>query len=255
MKFFSKRQQHPSSAGYMTLSAQKKFIHREIERGNMPQASFRVPQIVSLDASSNPDDPLYFWQLYSVLGTAPVRRIVEKFYKRVFEDTETWFRSAFSSIAPLDHHVRAQAAMWIDCFAGGSCYHGGQYRLEIHHEYNAQEVMTQEGAERWTSHMVSVLDEEDDALRACDPRARSAINSFLEYFMSKYADTFAFDSSNLSFGKERTPPISLRGRTEVDLQKMPVHLLKLGLLAEEVDISDSLEKQDLVAKALALEEQ
>jgi truncated hemoglobin YjbI len=221
MKFFLKRQQYPSSAGYMTLSAQKKFIRREIESGNMPQASFRVPQIVSLDASSNPDDPLYFWQLYSVLGTAPVLRIVKKFYERVFEDTEMGFRSVFSSLAPLDHHVRAQAAMWIDCFAGGRYYHGGQYRLEFHHEHNAQEIMTQEGAERWTSHMVRVLDEEDDALRACDPRARSAINSFLEYFMSKYAGQFAFDSSNLSFGKEHTPPISLRGRAGEDLQKFP----------------------------------
>jgi truncated hemoglobin YjbI len=254
MKFFTKThhaQQYPSAAGYMTASAQKKYINREIKRGNMPPASLRVPKIASLNASPNKDDPLYFWQLYSVLGKALVLGIVKKFYKRVFDDQEEWFRSAFARIAPFDHHVQTQSSMWIDCFGGGQYYHGGQYRLEFHHANNAAAIMTQGGAERWVMHMVSVLDEEDNVLRACDPRARSAINSFLEYFMSKYADQFDFDSSNLSFGKE-TPAISLRGRAEDDLRNTPTSALKLGLMAEEVDITDSLEKQDLVAKALAL---
>jgi len=37
----------------------------------------------SLTAETDVTKPLYFWQLYSVIGENPIIAIVEKFYKRV----------------------------------------------------------------------------------------------------------------------------------------------------------------------------
>jgi len=46
-------------------------------------------------ASMSTDDPLYFWQLYSLIGRDPlILEIVTSFYRRVFADTDNpWFAS------------------------------------------------------------------------------------------------------------------------------------------------------------------
>lgn len=45
----------------------------------------------------------------------------------------------------VDHHIETQTAFWIDSFGGGRAYHGGDYRLNFHHEHNAGQVMNAEG--------------------------------------------------------------------------------------------------------------
>jgi truncated hemoglobin YjbI len=200
---------YPSSAGHMTLIGQKMFITAEIKRGTMSENCFTDPTITTLDASPDTKDPLYFWQLFSVLGPDQIEQIMAKFYVRVFDDQEEgfWFRDVFAKSESQEYHVKAQTQMWTDCFGGGKNYLGGQRRLDYHHEQHGKDIMTKEGAERWVMHMVAALDEEADALRKCDPRARSAINTFLVYFMSKYGETFDFDSSVFSF-ESKTPEMA-----------------------------------------------
>lgn len=42
----------------------------------------------ALLANMDQAEPLYFWQLYSVLGPTPIRQLVTDFYQRVFDDDE-----------------------------------------------------------------------------------------------------------------------------------------------------------------------
>lgn len=251
--------------GFMTTKIRTKYLDREIASGTLPPESHRVPKIVSLtydkkSMTKDMSDPLYFWQLYSVLGPDPIVSIVRNFYQRVFADETTWFREAFTSLAPLEHHVVTQASMWIDCMGGGKdCYyHGGEGRLHFHHAHNAPQVMTREGALRWTEHMVHTLDDHDTLLASYHPEARMAINSFLEFFMDYYAKQFQFSThtrhdTSLSF-EPRTPSISLRQKNKEELQQLPMNRLLLGLAAEGIDTAGCLDKETLVDKALNLSE-
>jgi hypothetical protein len=103
---------------------------------------------LTLSAETDQSMPLYYWQLYSLLGTRPIYDICATFYKGVFEDdTAEWFKEVFNTTAPKQHHINAQAAYWVDAFGGGRRYHGGNGRLTFHHMYNAKSIMTAEGKE------------------------------------------------------------------------------------------------------------
>ena len=80
-----------------------------------------------------------------------------------------------------------QASMWVDVNgAAGPAYHGGDFRLNFHHTHNAMELMTDKGARRWTELMVATLEATSQHMTD-DPRVRPALNTFLTYFMGKYA--------------------------------------------------------------------
>lgn len=88
----------------------------------------------SLTADMDTLKPLYYWQLYSIIGHEPILEIVQDFYERLYgDDQEPWFRDAFVQISDIHHHVQTQALYWIDSFGGGKVYHGGNYRLNFHH--------------------------------------------------------------------------------------------------------------------------
>jgi truncated hemoglobin YjbI len=155
----------------------------------------------SLVASTNLDDPLYFWQIYSLIGHKPLVALVTDFYKRVFDDTENdWFRGVFVAIAPLNHHIMTQAAYWVDAFGGGKRYHGGNYRVNFHHTYNAREVMNARGAKRWMHHMTNTLiSAKDTGVFKKDPRILPCIVDFLDAKMRTYAhETWDFDASDFN---------------------------------------------------------
>lgn len=66
----------------------------------------QVPK--SLVADKNPTAPLYFWQLYSLMGKDMIRHLVSDFYKEIFLDTEEiWFRMGFIN-GDQTHHARQQ---------------------------------------------------------------------------------------------------------------------------------------------------
>ena len=141
---------------------------------------------------ANPDvtQPLYFWQLYSILGREPILNIIRDFYTSINkgidittsinpnnadneeDDDEKWFRNAFKSSSCcmltssssstkedsestyLEGAIHAHASYWIDVFGGGDVFHGGEHRLEFTHKYYAtSHVMNARGAKLWMKHM------------------------------------------------------------------------------------------------------
>lgn len=174
------------SMGYVTRSAISHFLEMH------PEAP--KDEALSLHANADTSQPLYFWQLYSVLGTDRIVNIVQKLYARIAaDDEEPWLRNAFTRLSDWEHHVATQAAFWLDAMGRGKYYHGGEYRLHFHHQHNACHVMTQVGAARWMHHMRHALDESD---LGSDPRVRETIDVFLHTRMEKYAEEFGFQTGD-----------------------------------------------------------
>lgn len=178
----------PTQHGYMTKTAQRAYLARAIEQGLLPTDALRRADIVSLRASDDPNTPIQFWQLFSVLGPDPIIAIVQDFYERVFAD-EDWFTSVFARVGGLGHHINTQASMWADTMGGGPYYHGAEFRLSFHHTHNAMALMNDSGAARWVKLMNETLDISDQFLPD-DPRVRRALNTFLTHFLGKYAEEF-----------------------------------------------------------------
>ena len=187
----------------MTKTAQRAYVASAIERGLLPGDAMRRADIVSLKASNNPDVPIQFWQLFSVLGPDPIIQIVQDFYVRVFAD-EDWFTSVFARVGGVGHHINTQASMWADVMGGGPYYHGADFRLSFHHTHNAIALMNDRGAARWVTLMNQTLDVSDQYLPD-DPRVRVSLNTFLTHFLGKYVvefglgDVGAFGAVNGAF--------------------------------------------------------
>lgn len=172
--------------GYVTEAAISHFLKMHPE---IPEH-----EATSLVADRDMSKPLYFWQLYSVLGTDRIVSIVQNLYARIAADKEEpWLPKAFTRISDWDHHVATQAAFWLDAMGKGRYYHGGEGRLHFHHYHNGRHVMTQQGAARWMHHMRLALDESD---LGTDPRVRGAIDTFLHARMEKYAAQFGFETGD-----------------------------------------------------------
>ena len=172
--------------GYATKAVYQEYFVNNLDTAPRVDVSNEYSLMANVE---NRDEPLYFWQLYSVLGKDVITQMVTNFYRRVFADDEApWFRDAFVRLGPIEHHVNTQAAYWIDAMGGGRKYHGGEYRLKFHHENNAKEVMTAAGATRWMYHMRQTL----QSMRFDDPRVKPAILDFLGTKMMTYADQFGW---------------------------------------------------------------
>lgn len=180
--------------GYATASAINHFLemHPEVDK----------EEARSLQANPDVSRPLYFWQLYSILGTERIMKIVENLYTRIAADAdEPWLPAAFTRISDWDHHIATQAGFWLDAMGRGKCYHGGEYRLHFHHQHNAGHVMTQVGAARWMHHMRLALDESD---LGSDPRVKGTIEAFLHARMEKYAGQFGFQTGDRVYKEWRS---------------------------------------------------
>ena len=178
----------PTQHGYMTKTAQRAYVVAAIEHGLLPADAMRRAEIVSLKAPTDPNVPIQFWQLFSVLGPDPIIQIVQDFYVRVFEG-EDWFTSVFARVGGVEYHINTQASMWADVMGGGPYYHGADFRLSFHHTYNAIALMNDRGAGRWVKLMQQALEACDEHL-GDDPRVRIAVNTFLTHFLGKYAVEF-----------------------------------------------------------------
>jgi truncated hemoglobin YjbI len=153
------------------------------------------------------NQPLDYWQLYSLLGKRPIIELVTDFYTRVYADDDPefqWFRQAFTDIGIKEHHIQSQAAYWIDTMGGGRVYHGGQHRLNFHHEMNAGDVMNAEGASRWMHHMRKTLLNHDFDQLYGDSRILPCIVEFLKTKMKSYAKEHAweFDERDFDFTQD-----------------------------------------------------
>lgn len=236
----------------MTERIRHDYIAFAVSNRLLPPDAHRIAELVSLDAPNDVAKPIQFWQLFSVLGAERIVRIVENFYSRVFADEE-WFVSVFARVGGVRHHINTQASMWVDVMGGGPYYHGADFRLNFHHTHNAIQLMNERGAERWTGLMLETL--QDCAQHMTDdPRVRPALNTFLSYFMEKYAREFGFENKSL-FG-DLNPPF----KRKINFMKMSTEAiealgeeeLREALAAQGVDTSLYPGKADLVAKALML---
>ncbi|MEX0969776.1 MAG: hypothetical protein WD046_04930 [Paracoccaceae bacterium] len=236
----------------MTEKIQRDYIKFAVSKGVLPKDAHRMEQIISLDAPDDAGKPVQFWQLYSLLGQDPIVEIAKRFYKRVFAD-EAWFTSVFARVGGLGHHVNTQASMWIDVMGGGPYYHGAEFRLNFHHTHNAMQLMNEKGAERWTKLMVETLDGSAKLLES-DARIRPSINTFLDFFMGKYAQEFAFENHSV-FGA--TNPVVKRKinfmkMTEAAIEALSEAELVQALGERGVDVSKFEGRQALVNKALTM---
>ena len=242
----------PTQHGYMSEKIQLAYITAAIDKGLMPKEAHRMADVLSLTASSDVAKPIQFWQLYSVLGQDLIVGIVQRFYERVFAD-EPWFTSVFEKVGGLNHHIGTQASMWIDVMGGGPYYHGAEFRLNFHHTHNAMALMNDKGAERWVKLMRDTLETSSD-LMTDDPRVRQSINTFLAYFMTKYAEDFGFEDKHL-FG-ETNPPLKRRinfmKMSETAIEALSEQELSEALADRGVDVSLYQSKEALVDKALML---
>jgi truncated hemoglobin YjbI len=243
---------YQSERGYLTETTQQKFITKAVASKLLPKDAHRIPEILSLKAPNDMKKPIQFWQLYSVLGQDPIVGIVSDFYRRVFAD-EKWFRTPFARVGDLNHHIGAQASMWLDVMGGGPYYHGAEYRLNFHPTHNAHMLLDEKGARRWAKLMILAL-ESSQHLMTDDPRVRLSINTFLAHFFAKYASDFKFKNCE-NFG-ESNPPFrhktNFMNMTEKSIEALSEEELHDALIARGVYLGGKLSKADLVQKALNL---
>lgn len=196
----STRELFKTAHGYATRQARTDYL---VNRG-LSDDDDDIP--ASLNASLDPDHPLYFWQVYSLLGAKPIHDLITKFYNLVYNDEDDEpFRQAFMQLAPVDHHIAAQTRFWVDAMGGGPTYHGGDGRLNFHHEHNAHSVMNAAGAKRWMHHMRSALMDVQEEWSAIDERIVPCVLVFLSVKMKKYANRhgWAFDDSDFDLVKQK----------------------------------------------------
>lgn len=241
-----------TSNGYMTEKIRSKYISIAEFKKILPEDAHRRSDILSLNAPDDRSQPIQFWQLFSVLGADRIVGIVENFYQRVFADEE-WFSSVFSKVNSINGHISSQAAMWADVMGGGQYYHGGEYRLSFHHSHNAMALMNDKGAKRWCDLMLHTLDDPSLDLTD-DPRVRRSLNTFLSFFMDKYAEEFSFDEKGM-FG-ETNPPfkrrINLMNLSDDGIDALSEVELSDALSARGFDLTLFPDKQAMVRKALSL---
>lgn len=240
------------SHGYMTEKIQRKYIAAAIKDKMLPSNAHRMPDVLTLNASEDPSKPIQFWQLYSVLGQKRIVRIVQSFYQRVYRD-EPWFSSVFARIGDTSHHVRTQSAMWLDVMGGGFKYHGAEFRLNFHHQHNAIELMNKKGAQRWIRLMIQTLDDTAEYMTD-DPRVRISINTFLAYFMTKYAADFGFQT-NIMFGPTNPTvmqKINFRNMTDAAIEALSEFELRAALTGRGFSLDENTPLQELVQKAKRL---
>jgi truncated hemoglobin YjbI len=183
--------------GYITRKFQQMYLktHTDVEPSD----------IACLQANPDWSKPLYFWQLYSLLGEDSINAIVSDFYNRIWNDkTEEnkWFVQSFTNVVTLDRAIMTQTHMWIDVMGGGAVYHGGLMRLNFHHE-RVYQVMNDRGAKVWLRFMKETLDSVD--FGSNDPRIRPAIEVFLETAMCKYGADFDFSTNDLKYNSYDRP--------------------------------------------------
>jgi len=238
--------------GYMTSAIRNRYIERASKDAILPVNAHRMADVITLNAPNDENKPIQFWQLYSVLGIDRISQIVSNFYDKVFEQ-EHWFVSVFQRVGSKQTHIRAQAAMWVDVMGGGHQYRGGEFRLNFHHTHNAMELMTQQGARLWVELMNETLNDPNLDLTS-DPRVRTSVNTFLAFFMAKYAEDFSFDSDH-TFGATNPPlkrRINFMKMTSDQIEALTEQELLDELVARRVDTSQFNNKEAMVNKALSL---
>lgn len=215
--------------GFTTKETRQEYLDLIAEKrendGHHKTSAPSEEDIESLQANPDTSQPLYYWQLYSILGKDPIIECVTMFYTSIWADDDTpqgaKFKAAFANVggapAGADYddsmkelHIKAQSAYWIDAFGGGKTYWGGHSRLGFHHfSRHAAPVMNADGAHRWMGHIRYALSSYDFCSNGyMDPRIIPCLVDFLHAKMRSYALDFEWklDESDFEYEGFYYPP-------------------------------------------------
>ena len=187
--------------GFLTKKVRNEYIIDMIKNDKFDLD--KIDSAMSLYASSDKNEKIYFWQLYSILGDKPIIYLIKKFYENVFNDEGAeWFRNEFIDLGDIDYHVKGQGNFWLDVMGGGQRYLRGEKMMYKKHKL-VKNIMTREGGERWMYNMEKTLSEIVLTPEFEDKRILVCIYDFLEYYMNKYAVDFDFNVFDLEPIKKR----------------------------------------------------
>ena len=114
---------HIPSNGYLTEAIRVDYINMYIKNKNFSAKAFTDMDIVSLYAHIS--KPIYFWQLYNILGEYHIKNIITIFYTNIFNDKNPinfWFTKFFKEKGNLEYHINNQTNLWLDIMGGGKLY-------------------------------------------------------------------------------------------------------------------------------------
>ncbi len=181
--------------GNLTLQIQNEYITSKIRDKSLPIDSYDNKKITSLVASNNPSDPIFFWQLYSILGESPIHTLISIFYENIFNDKDKWFSDEFIELGSLEYHIRGQKRFWLDIMGGGKYYVNGMNRLNLRHTL-VENIMNVEGSNKWINNINKALNDPKVHLTE-DCRVLYCIHDFINYFMIKYSKKFNYNNKNV----------------------------------------------------------
>lgn len=182
------------SFGFLTKKFRNIFLTEGIKNDKICIED--IPKAMLLYPDEDKSSPIYFWQLYSILGDKPIYSLIKSFYTKVLNDEQKWFSEEFLDLGDLDYHVNGQVKFWIDIMGGGQQYVGGEKRVNNKHKL-VKNIMTNEGAERWMMHMRNTINEQNIIDQINDKRIIVCIYDFLEFFINRYAIEFDFNLFSL----------------------------------------------------------
>tara|TARA_B100001175_G_C19474320_1_gene623431 strand:- start:708 stop:1379 length:672 start_codon:yes stop_codon:yes gene_type:complete len=171
----------------------KKIIYKDYYIKEQETAKiFENNEITGLYASKDLSKTLYFWQIYSIIGPEPIRKLITIFYTSIFESTtDLWFKEEFEDLGPLKHHIDRQSEFWLDIMGGGPLYKANMKKLHLKHKL-VENIMTEKGAKLWMHHMINSINTIKEEL-SVDRRIIPCLIDFLNFFMIKYAHEFDFN--------------------------------------------------------------
>jgi truncated hemoglobin YjbI len=153
---------------------------------------FENNEITGLYASSDLSKTLYFWQIYSIIGPEPIKKLITVFYTSIFNSTtDLWFKEEFEDLGPLKHHIDRQTEFWLDVMGGGPLYKANMKKLHMKHKL-VENIMTEKGANKWMYFMINAINIIKEDL-CVDRRIIPCLIDFLNFFMLKYAHEFDFN--------------------------------------------------------------
>ena len=179
-------------AGNLTNKIRYEYLDLYIKQNKLLPIIFENSEITGLYASDDLSKTLYFWQIYSIIGPEPIRKLITVFYTSIFNSTtDLWFKEEFEDLGPLKHHIDRQSEFWLDVMGGGPLYKANMKKLHMKHKL-VENIMTEKGANKWMYFMINAINTLKEDL-CVDRRIIPCLIDFLNFFMLKYAHEFDFN--------------------------------------------------------------
>mmetsp|Transcript_22279 Transcript_22279/g.32005 ORF Transcript_22279/g.32005 Transcript_22279/m.32005 type:complete len:178 (+) Transcript_22279:25-558(+) len=109
------------------------------------------------------------------VGEYYITLLVEKFYRKIYDDQEDWFRSIFTS--PIEESNQNLADFLIQRI-GGTPYYSERKGFPALIDRHAMFNISEDSAERWLGYMNESLNEMEDDI---DEKYRRELSDFLRY--------------------------------------------------------------------------